>query len=128
MAGAALREPGCCLWSTVAAGPRTFLRGRCGILGARDAAGAWQVQHLESLDAASSDTTHLTLLQLPLLCRCSCLSPFMFALLAFVPFLWLWIDAWLPLLNRLRGTAHLFAWQVQHLVHRMLPLRGRCST
>ena len=29
MAGAALREPGRCLWSTVSAGPRTFLRGRC---------------------------------------------------------------------------------------------------
>ena len=38
VAGAALREPGRCLWSTVAAGPRTVF--------------VWQVQHLESLDAA----------------------------------------------------------------------------
>ena len=29
VAGAALREPGPCLWSMVSAGPRTLLRGRC---------------------------------------------------------------------------------------------------
>ena len=50
--GATLTEPGRCLWSTVSAGPRTCLRGRCSTRCTGCCSFAWQVQHLESLGAA----------------------------------------------------------------------------
>ena len=64
VAGAALREPGRCLWSTVSAGPAhpfawqvqhlEILGAACGQRSPRGPAHllAWQVQHLESLGAA----------------------------------------------------------------------------
>ena len=152
-AGAALREPGRCLWSTVSAGPRTFCRWQvqhlvhrrllfawqvqhleslgvaCGqrsprdrapfcvagaALGAPDAAFAWQVQHLESLGAACGQRSPRD--RAPFCVAGAALSaPSLGA-------------AW-ALVNGLRGGPRTpFAWQVQHLVHRMLLLRGRCST
>ena len=84
VAGAALREPGRCLWSTVSAGPRTILRGRCS---------TW--------------------------CTGGCFCVAGAALREPGRCLWSTVSA---------GPRTHFAWQVQHLVHRRLLLRGRCST
>ena len=93
-------------------------------LGAAAAAFAWQVQHLESLGAACGQRSPpgpRTFLRGRCSTRCSgcCFCVAGAALREPGCCLWSAVAA---------GTAHLFAWQVQHSVHRMLLLRGRCNS
>ena len=126
VAGAALREPGRCLWSTASAGPRTFLRGRCSTrctgccFCVAGAALREPGRCLWSTVSAGPRTFCALRGRCSTRCTGCCFCVAGAALRE--PGRRLWSTA------LRRDPAHLFAWQVQHSVHRMLLLRGRCST